>query len=301
MYGYGHQVARGNDSRQKLIGDIRKIETNANATLLTDTANMDTRGIWGRRNGYTLQPTRELSWTCENGHNITENFRYTQERMGSLEAYLCMQCSNQCTKCENEYPRTVFSKTVRHTTFYKTCIDCRDNMKTKRETNRVAKLVTKAKNPFEELDFNLIASLLNIVPKKRYKKPKVISLMFYRNVCTRFNEAIFDYADTLFNLDDHPKVKLLYLNKMHIPLNKNKVCVRIPLQLISAYLGEPVVGNEYSDHITYGDRKLTEGDLMRAHVMCFGSYDKSRGKTEDDVLAKMIGYFVSNGMPPLFC
>jgi hypothetical protein len=40
MYGFGNPRGRINDQRQELIDDIRKIETNANATLLTDTANM---------------------------------------------------------------------------------------------------------------------------------------------------------------------------------------------------------------------------------------------------------------------
>jgi len=280
-----------------LIDLIRKTETDSNATLVTDVTTMATRHSYDRRDWCILRPTLPLNWICENGHNITEHIGVTNERIKSGKSYLCLQCSNECIRCKNQCIRTLFSKNQKHTDLYKTCKECRDATKIKREENRVSKLVTKAKNPFDELDQNIITTLLNIVPKNRYKNLKLIPLMFYREVCRRFNEAIFDYAETVFNLDDQPKVKLLYLNKMHVPVN-NKTLLKMPLRLLSAYLCEPLT--TYRNCILYGSRSLTEGDIIYASVKCFGSYAKSIGKTEEDVVKKMTDYYISNGMPPLF-
>lgn len=131
MYGYGHERMQRNEQRLKLINDIDKIQKDTNSTLETDTAIMETRLNWVRRVGYVLIPINALRWICEKGHNISERFEDTHERLKSGESYLCLQCSNTCIKCKNDFVRTNFSKNRKHTSFNKTCTACRDNMKNK--------------------------------------------------------------------------------------------------------------------------------------------------------------------------
>jgi hypothetical protein len=285
-------MINGGMNRQtvKLIQNIRKLESECGCLMTGDRSSLEAELQWCAREGFVIYNT--LSWVCINKHKFSEPFIITYNRSKDSNFHcFCSYCVLTCICCKEEKTKNQFVN--KHLMCYKTCNKCRLTNSVKRETKRVSKLFTRSENVFEKLDFNIIVSVVKLVPRKR-----PINLLFYRLVCKRFEESIFDYGESkLGRFDESRKTKLLFMKKMDTSFYYNIDTIRVPREMLRSYFGKELCFED-SGLIRCGLSTLTCSDMIKANIVFFGGYDK----IGDDrhIYRKLVENHIKNGMPDLF-
>lgn len=226
---------------------------------------------------------QDVDCVCQNGHEF-ELDKYEAIKRDA-NGFMCYDCDVKCIRCKEQHKiRPHFIKSIHKSTLYKICGECRKNMSTRRETNRIEKLKTEAESPFPYMDTDVILYIMSLVKHKNSCKRN--PLMMYRQVCTRFNECIYGYASHEL---DNPNVTrnetLLYLSKIGVEItNYYDFDRKYKIPAVYKRMFNPIYHSE----------------ALKLSLKIYGSYENMTTKLLSDLFVKFLEEFAEKGMPCMF-